>query len=139
MPQTKFVTVKALALVLLPIVGVNKGDRSDARAAEVLDEVFELFLTLDASDDQLDFPILYASGRQGFASSDPEARDGDFKPLFATIVRPVPAPGLATDGPFSFLATLLDRDNFICRVLAGRVQSGKARVTQQLHPIPITG
>ncbi|HHW33356.1 MAG TPA: GTP-binding protein, partial [Paracoccus solventivorans] len=94
MPQTKFVTGKALALGLRPIVVVNKIDRSDARPAEVLDEVFELFLTLDASDEQLDFPILYASGRSGFASPDPEACDGDFTPLFETIVGHVPAPGL---------------------------------------------
>src|SRR3546814_8449398 len=139
MPQTKFVTGKALALGLRPIVVVNKVDRSDARAAEVLDEVFELFLTLDASDYQLDFPILYASGRQGFASSDPEARDGDFKPLFETIVRHVPAPGLDTDGPFSFLATLLDRDNFIGRVLPGRVHSGTVRVNQTIHAIHMNG
>src|SRR3546814_9832369 len=99
----------------------------------------DLFLTLDASDDQLDFPILYASGRQGFASSDPEARDGDFKPLFETIVRHVPAPGLDTDGPFSFLATLLDRDNFIGRVLTGRVQSGTVRVNQPIHAIDMNG
>src|SRR3546814_9304547 len=93
----------------------------------------DLFLTLDASDDQLDFPILYASGRQGFASSDPEARDGDLKPLFETIVRHVPAPGLDTDGPFSFLATLLDRDNFIGRVLTGRVQSRSEEHTSELQ------
>src|SRR3546814_7398095 len=123
MPQTKFVTGKALALGLRPIVVVNKIDRSDARPAEVLDEVFELFLTLDASDEQLDFPILYASGRSGFASPDPDTRDGDFKPLFETIVVHVPAPGLDPDGPFRFLATLPDRATFI-----GRVQIGRAHV-----------
>src|SRR3546814_7224195 len=124
MPQTKFVTGKALALGLRPIVVVNKIDRSDARPAEVLDEVFELFLTLDASDEQLDFPILYASGRSGFASPDPDARDGDFKPLFETIVGHVPAPGPDPDGPFSFLATLPDRANFIGRVTPGTVPPG---------------
>ena len=92
MPQTKFVTGKALALGLRPIVVVNKIDRSDARAAEVLDEVFELFLNLGASDEQLDFPILYASGRSGYASEDMEAREGDLTPLFKTIVGHVPAP-----------------------------------------------
>src|SRR3546814_4621077 len=76
MPQTKFVTGKALALGLKPIVVVNQIDRSDARAAEVLDEVFELFLTLEANDEQLDFPILYASGRRGYASESHEAREG---------------------------------------------------------------
>ncbi|MGQ2932300.1 MAG: GTP-binding protein, partial [Sphingopyxis sp.] len=111
MPQTKFVTGKALALGLKPIVVVNKIDRSDARAAEVLDEVFELFLTLEANDEQLDFPILYASGRGGFASDSPDAREGTLEPLFKTIVSHVPTPGLPEDGPFTFLATLLDRDN----------------------------
>ena len=83
MPQTKFVTGKALGLGLRPIVVVNKVDRQDARASEVLDEVFDLFVNLDASDEQLDFPVLYASGRAGYASEDPEAREGDLTPLFA--------------------------------------------------------
>ncbi|MBD3733454.1 MAG: GTP-binding protein, partial [Sphingopyxis sp.] len=130
MPQTKFVTGKALALGLKPIVVVNKIDRSDARAAEVLDEVFELFLTLEANDEQLDFPILYASGRGGYASPDPEAREGTLEPLFQTIVSHVPTPGLDEDAPFTFLATLLDRDNFIGRILTGRVQSGTVKVNQ---------
>ncbi|HZG32325.1 MAG TPA: GTP-binding protein, partial [Sphingopyxis sp.] len=139
MPQTKFVTGKALALGLKPIVVVNKIDRSDARPAEVLDEVFELFLTLEASDEPLDFPILYASGRGGYASSDPEARDGDFTPVFETIVSHVPAPGLDETGPFTFLATLLDRDNFIGRVLTGRVQSGMIKVNQPIHALDMDG
>ncbi len=139
MPQTKFVTGKALALGLRPIVVVNKIDRSDARAAEVLDEVFELFLTLEASDEQLDFPILYASGRAGFASADPDARDGDLTPLFDTIINHVPPPGLDEDGPFSFLVTLLDRDNFIGRVLTGRVQSGSLKVNQPIHALDADG
>ncbi len=139
MPQTKFVTGKALALGLRPIVVVNKIDRSDARPAEVLDEVFELFLSLDANDEQLDFPILYASGRSGYVSYDSEARDGTFQPLFEKIVEHVPAPGLNTEGPFSFLATLLDRDNFIGRILTGRVQSGTVKVNQPIHALDATG
>ncbi len=139
MPQTKFVTGKALALGLKPIVVVNKIDRSDARAAEVLDEVFELFLTLEANDEQLDFPILYASGRGGFASDSPEAREGTLEPLFKTIVSHVPTPGLPEDGPFTFLATLLDRDNFIGRILTGRVQSGTIKVNQPIHAIDMDG
>src|SRR4051812_9096476 len=86
MPQTKFVTGKALALGLKPIVVVNKIDRPDARPAEVLDEVFELFLNLDANDDQLDFPTLYASGRAGYAGLSDSVREGDLTPLFDTIV-----------------------------------------------------
>ncbi len=139
MPQTKFVTGKALALGLKPIVVVNKIDRSDARAAEVLDEVFELFLTLEANDEQLDFPVLYASGRAGYAGASDDVREGTLEPLFETIVRHVPEPGLPTDGPFTFLATLLDRDNFIGRVLTGRVQSGTIKVNQPVHAIDMDG
>ena len=139
MPQTKFVTGKALALGLKPIVVVNKIDRSDARAAEVLDEVFELFLTLEANDEQLDFPILYASGRGGFASDSPDAREGTLEPLFQTIVNHVPEPGLPVDAPFTFLATLLDRDNFIGRILTGRVQSGTVKVNQPIHALDADG
>jgi GTP-binding protein len=139
MPQTKFVTGKALALGLRPIVVVNKIDRSDARPAEVLDEVFELFLSLEANDEQLDFPILYASGRSGYVSYDSDARDGTFQPLFEKIVEHVPAPNLDTEGPFSFLATLLDRDNFIGRILTGRVQSGTVKVNQPIHALDMSG
>ncbi|OBX20779.1 GTP-binding protein TypA [Erythrobacter sp. QSSC1-22B] len=139
MPQTKFVTGKALALGLKPIVVVNKIDRPDGRHAEVLDEVFELFLTLDANDEQLDFPVLYASGRDGYASSDPEARSGTLDPLFEQVVAHVPSPGLDPDGPFSFLATLLDRDNFMGRVLTGRIQSGTVRVNDPIHAIDVEG
>src|SRR5512133_2931280 len=92
MPQTKFVTGKALALGLKPIVVVNKIDRPDARPAEVLDEVFELFLNLDANDEQLDFPTLYASGRAGYAGMTDDVRSGDLTPLFETIVSHVPRP-----------------------------------------------
>ncbi len=122
-----------------PIVVVNKIDRSDARAAEVLDEVFELFLTLDANDEQLDFPILYASGRGGYASESPDAREGTLEPLFKTIVSHVPTPGLDEEAPFTFLATLLDRDNFIGRILTGRVQSGTVKVNQPIHALDMDG
>jgi GTP-binding protein len=125
MPQTKFVTGKALALGLRPIVVVNKIDRPDARPAEVLDEIFELFLNLEATDEQLDFPTLYASGRAGYAGLTDDVREGDLTPMFETIVRHVPAPDADPDGPFKMLATLLDRDNFVGRVLTGRIASGK--------------
>jgi GTP-binding protein len=120
MPQTKFVTGKALALGLRPIVVVNKIDRPDGRPQEVLDEVFDLFVSLDANDEQLEFPVLYASGRDGYASEDESRREGTLAPLFAKIVEHVPAPDLDVSGKFSFLATLLDRDNFMGRVLTGR-------------------
>ena len=139
MPQTKFVTGKALALGLRPIVVVNKIDRADARPQEVLDEVFDLFANLDANDEQLEFPSLWASGRDGYASEDENAREGDLQPLFKLIVDHVPPPGLDTDGPFAFLATLLDRDNFMGRVLTGRVQQGKIKVNDPIHALDRDG
>ncbi len=139
MPQTKFVTGKALALGLRPIVVVNKIDRTDGRAQEVLDEVFDLFVALDASDEQLDFPVLYASGRGGYASLDVDAREGTLSPLFEKIVEHVPAPAADVDGPFKFLVTLLDRDNFLGRILTGKVQSGTVKVNSPIHALDRTG
>jgi len=139
MPQTKFVTGKALGLGLKPIVVVNKIDRPDARAAEVLDEVFELFLTLEANDEQLDFPVLYASGRNGYAGLTDDVRSGDLKPLFETIVSHVPAPSADPDGPFKFLVTLLDRDNFLGRILTGLVFSGSIKTNAPIHALSPDG
>jgi len=139
MPQTKFVTGKALALGLRPIVVVNKVDRPDERIQEVLDEVFDLFVSLDATDEQLDFPVLYASGRNGYASDDPSRREGTLIPLFQKIVDHVPPPALDIDAPFTFLVTLLDRDNFLGRVLTGRVTSGKVKVNQAIHALDMDG
>ena len=139
MPQTKFVTGKALALGLKPIVVVNKIDRADGRAQEVLDEVFDLFVSLDANDEQLDFPVLYASGRNGYASDDMDAREGDLTPLFERIVAHVPPPAADFDGPFKFLVTLLDRDNFLGRILTGKVQSGTVRVNSPIHALDNDG
>jgi GTP-binding protein len=135
MPQTKFVTGKALALGLRPIVVVNKVDRPDERIQEVLDEVFDLFVSLDATDEQLDFPVLYASGRNGYASSDPSAREGTLTPMFETIVSHVPEPKADEDGEFKMLVTLLDRDNFLGRILTGLVLSGTVKVNQQIHAL----
>ena len=135
MPQTKFVTGKALALGLRPIVVVNKVDRPDERIQEVLDEVFDLFVSLDATDEQLDFPVLYASGRNGYASTDPSAREGTLTPMFETIVNHVPEPKADADGEFKMLVTLLDRDNFLGRILTGLVLSGTVKVNQQIHAL----
>ncbi|QDM39694.1 MULTISPECIES: translational GTPase TypA [Bacteria] len=139
MPQTKFVTGKALALGLRPIVVVNKVDRPDQRIQEVLDEVFDLFVSLDASDEQLDFPVLYASGRNGYASEDPDRREGNLTPLFEKIVSHVPAPQADFDGPFKFLVTLLDRDNFLGRILTGKVQSGTVKINSPIHALDSSG
>ncbi|MDH7639808.1 translational GTPase TypA [Sphingomonas oryzagri] len=139
MPQTKFVTGKALALGLKPIVVVNKIDRPDSRVQEVLDEVFDLFVTLEANDEQLDFPVLYASGRNGYASTDEMAREGDLTPLFQKIVDHVPEPKVDVDAPFTFLVTLLDRDNFLGRILTGRVNSGTVKLNQPIHALDAEG
>ncbi|MBW4331167.1 translational GTPase TypA [Stakelama sp. CBK3Z-3] len=139
MPQTKFVTGKALALGLKPIVVVNKVDRADSRIQEVLDEVFDLFVSLDANDEQLDFPVLYASGRNGYASEDPDAREGTLQPLFEKIVGHVPAPDVDVDAPFKFLVTLLDRDNFVGRILTGRVETGTVKLNQPIHALDRDG
>ncbi len=139
MPQTKFVTGKALALGLRPIVVVNKVDRPDERIQEVLDEVFDLFVSLDATDEQLDFPVLFASGRNGYANPDPSMREGTLLPLFQTIVDHVPPPALDADAPFTFLVTLLDRDNFLGRILTGRVTSGTVKINQPIHALDADG
>ncbi|MDP9422864.1 MAG: GTP-binding protein, partial [Pseudomonadota bacterium] len=139
MPQTKFVTGKALSLGLKPIVVVNKIDRPDARPAEVLDEVFELFLNLDANDEQLDFPTLYASGRAGYAGLTDDVREGDLTPLFEKIVSHVPAPKLDPDAEFKMLATLLDRDNFLGRILTGRIESGTLNINDPIRAMDVNG
>ncbi|MEG3180654.1 translational GTPase TypA [Sphingomonas sp. LT1P40] len=140
MPQTKFVTGKALALGLKPIVVVNKVDRPDERIQEVLDEVFDLFVSLEASDEQLDFPVLYASGRNGYANeNDYTLREGTLRPLFQKIVDHVPPPSADPDGPFKFLVTLLDRDNFLGRILTGLVFSGSVKTNQAIHALDNDG
>ncbi|MCP1334829.1 translational GTPase TypA [Futiania mangrovi] len=127
MPQTKFVLMKTLKRGLRPIVVVNKIDRPDSRPDEVLNAVFDLFVSLGANDEQLDFPVLYASGRDGWASETTE-RGADLKPLFDLIVRHVPAPAQATDThtqkPFRMLVSALEADPFLGRLLIGRIEDG---------------
>ena len=138
MPQTKFVLGKALKQGLRPIVVINKVDKPDQRAKEVIEEIFDLFVNLDATDEQLDFPILYASGRDGWASEDLEKRGGDLKPLLDKIVDFVPAPSdKYNDGEFRFLATMLEQDNFLGRVLTGKIYSGKAKLNQQIQVLDL--
>ncbi|MEM1139298.1 MAG: translational GTPase TypA, partial [Pseudomonadota bacterium] len=128
MPQTKFVTGKALSLGLRPIVVVNKVDRPDARAEAVYEEVFDLFAALDAKEDQLDFPILYASGRDGWASDDPDGERKDLSPLFEVILAHVPEPEpvarASSDHPFRMLVTTIESDPFLGRIITGRIDSG---------------
>lgn len=124
MPQTKFVTGKALKLGLKPIVVINKVDRPDSRVDEVHEEVFDLFAALDATDEQLDFPVMYASGRDGWASEDVAEQGGDLMPLFKKVVEHVPAPSVDLDAPFTMLATTIEADPYLGRILTGRVETG---------------
>ncbi|MEK9691691.1 MAG: translational GTPase TypA, partial [Rhodospirillaceae bacterium] len=124
MPQTKFVLSKVLGLGLRPIVIINKVDRSDARPDEVLDEIFDLFAALDADEFQLDFPVLYGSSKQGWMGEDPHHPGDDLQPLFDLILRHVPAPNIQIDAPFKMLATTLESDPYLGRLLTGRVESG---------------
>lgn len=128
MPQTRFVTRKALELGLLPLVLINKVDRGDARPHEVHDEVLELFMDLEATDAQLDAPFLYAVGRDGWASLDPEASGGDLTPLFETIVSHFPPPNVDAEGPFQMLVSTLDHSPYVGRIAIGRIERGTVRV-----------
>ncbi|QCE34438.1 translational GTPase TypA [Acetobacteraceae bacterium] len=139
LPQTKFVLTKALAQGIRPILVVNKVDRSDARPDEVHDEVFDLFAALGANDEQLDFPMLYASGRQGWADETLEGPQKDLSALFELIVRHVPAPNLPKDAPFAMVATILESDNFLGRILTGRVEQGRAKVNMPVKVLKPDG
>lgn len=132
MPQTKFVLTKALAQGLRPIVVINKVDRPDARIEEVLDEVFDLFVLLGASDEQLDFPVLYASGRDGWATTESGSTGENLSPLLDKIVEHVPPPSVKTEGPFSMLVTLLSYDPYLGRVLTGKVYQGVGQINRQV-------
>ncbi|MBR9972623.1 translational GTPase TypA [Magnetospirillum sulfuroxidans] len=136
MPQTKFVTGKALGLGLRPIVVVNKVDRGDARPHEVHDECFDLFAALDANDDQLDFPTLFAVGRDGWAAESPEGpKDAGLEPLLDLILRHVPAPKRDLEKPFSMLATTLEADPYLGRILTGRIETGILKLNQAVKGI----
>ena len=138
MPQTKFVTSKALQLGLKPIVVINKIDRSDARPDEVLDEVFELLLALGATEEQLDFKYVYASSRQGWAVRDLKDPQESLKPLFETICEEIP-PAKGGEGPFSMLATTLSFDPYLGRILTGRIYSGTAKINMPVKVLSRDG
>ncbi|MYH48667.1 MAG: translational GTPase TypA [Gammaproteobacteria bacterium] len=137
MPQTRFVTAKALELGHAPVVVINKADRPDARAEEVHDEVLELFMDLEASDDQLDAPFLYASGREGWATPDADGRGADLAPLFAAVVDHVPAPPVEPAGPFQMLVSTLDHSSYVGRIAIGRVERGRIRPGQEVALLPM--
>lgn len=133
LPQTKFVVNKALNRGMRPIVVVNKVDRSDSRADEVHNEIFDLFAAMGANDEQLDFPMLYASGRQGWADYTIENHKEDLSALFDLIVKHVPAPSVNVDAPFAMVASILEYDNFLGRILTGRVEQGTAKTNMPVR------
>ncbi len=135
MPQTKFVVGKALRQGLNPIVVINKVDRPDARPHQVHNEIFDLFAALEATDEQLDFPTLYASGRAGWAIADLDDERRDLTPLFDLILRHVPPPRAEPDRPFAMLTTTLEYDPYLGRVLTGRVHQGRARLNMPLKAL----
>ena len=139
MPQTKFVLAKALAQGLKPIVVVNKVDRPDGRPDEVINEVFDLFAALDANEEQLDFPILYASGRDGWCVKELDDERKDLKPLLELIISHVSEPQVDKEAPFSMLITLLESDPFLGRILTGRVYSGTAEINMPVKAINLDG
>ena len=127
MPQTRFVLKKALGLGKRPVVVINKIDRDGARPAEVIDELLDLFIELGADEDQLEFPVVYASGRDGYSSTDPNVREGDMKPLFEAILQHVPAPEGDADGPLQILFSNIDYDEYVGRIGVGRVERGRVK------------
>ena len=139
LPQTKFVVQKALKRGLKPIVVINKVDRSDARPTQVVNEVFDLFAALDATDEQLDFPILYGSAKQGWMSDSLEGpHDQGMQPLFDLVLSHVPAPQVE-DGPFRLLATILEADPYLGRILTGRITSGSVKPNQSVKVLSREG
>src|ERR1700749_300716 len=139
MPQTKFVVGKALKLGLKPIVAINKVDRPDARITEVVNEVFDLFAALDATDDQLDFPILYGSGKNGWMGNTPDAsHDDGMKPLFDLVLKHV-APPVVQEGPFLLLGTILEANPYLGRIITGRVASGSVKPNQAVKVLSRDG
>jgi GTP-binding protein len=132
LPQTKFVLRKSLQLGYQPIVVINKIDRKDARPDDVLNEIFDLFVNLDASDEQLDFPLLYAIGINGIAKHELEDEGKDLTPLFETIVEQIPSPEQVFDAPFKMLVSSIDWNDYVGRIAIGRVEQGTIKVGQEI-------
>ncbi|HEY8191705.1 MAG TPA: translational GTPase TypA [Alphaproteobacteria bacterium] len=139
LPQTKFVLYKALKQGHRPIVLINKIDRPDGRPDEVLNEIFDLFVALEANEEQLDFPIVYASGRDGWCAMSLDAPRENLHPLLDLILSHVPAPKVDENAPFAMLTTLLERDPYLGRVLTGRIYAGKAKVNAAVHALNLKG
>src|ERR1700755_53679 len=138
LPQTKFVVSKALKMGLRPIVDINKADRSDARPVQVVNEVFDLFAALDATDEQLDFPILYGSAKEGWMAPSLEGPKESMAPLFDLVIKHVAAP--ATDeGPFRMLGTIIEANPYLGRLVTGRIRSGSVRPNQPVKVLDRDG
>ena len=139
MPQTKFVLAKALKQGLKPIVVINKLDKADQRADEVLNETFDLFVSLDANEEQLDFPVIYASGRSGWASKEIDGPRDNLNPLLDLVIDHVKPAEFDKSKPFAMLSTLLYADSFLGRSLVGRISQGTAKANQQIKAINLDG
>lgn len=139
MPQTKFVLTKALQRGLRPIVVLNKSDRPTARPDEVNSELFDLFCALDCTEEQLDFAMLHASAKEGWAVRERGDKRVDMHALLDTIIERVPPPNVSTDGPFSMLVTTVERDHYLGRVLTGRIYGGVANVNDRIKGIARAG
>ena len=139
MPQTKFVLGKALRLGLKPIVVVNKVDKPDQRAFAVQDEMFDLFTVLDANEEQLDFPTLFASAKNGWAADDPATPTNNMNSLFERVIEHVPAPTIETDENFRMLVTTMEYDPFLGRILTGRITSGSIKPNSIVKSLTIDG
>jgi len=139
LPQTRFVLRKALERRLTPMVVINKIDRSDARTKVVLDEVYDLFIDLDATEDQLDFPVLYTNGRAGTATTDLDTPGVDLRPLFDAIIKHAPAPRGLVDSPLQALVANLDASDYIGRIAIGRIFNGRVKVGDPIAVCKLDG
>src|SRR5215207_4770396 len=139
LPQTRFVLRKAFERGLPPIVVINKIDRSDARSKEVLNEVYDLFIDLDATEEQIEFPVLYTSGRAGTASVDLEVPGEDLRPLFDAIINHVPPPKGDPEAPLQMLVANLDSSDYLGRIAIGRVFNGRVRIGDPIVVIKVDG
>ena len=139
LPQTRFVLGKALALGLPPILVINKIDRPDRRISEVLDETYDLFIDLDATEDQLNFPVLYTNAKAGVALTDPEHQGRDLVPLFDTILSSIPAPSFDPEAPLQFLVTTLNHSDYVGRIAIGKIVSGALQRSREVMLLKADG
>src|SRR3954452_13464070 len=139
LPQTRYVLTKALEAKLPPVLVINKIDRPDARIQEVLNEVYDLFIDLDATEDQLDFPVVYTNARAGIAILDPSAQGENFRPLFEEIIKHVPPPRGRLDGPLQILVANLDSSDYLGRIAVGRIFNGTLKLGDDVSIVKLDG